>query len=710
MSLTFLVPLFLLGIAGIVVPIVVHLTRRQRRNVVHFPSLMFLQKIPYQEQRRRRIQHWFLLTLRALALILLAAAFARPFFDRSAGGAGASSGPREVVVLLDRSYSMGLGQQMDEARREAGTVFEGLGPLDRASLVAFSRGATVAARSTSDRSRLQGALDTLQVSSGATRYGPALKVAQTILEESELPGGEIYLLSDFQRNGWTGDEGVRLPAGSRMIPVPVGGDQPVDNLMVTDVSLPRQIVSGRERITPTARIVRRGGEEAREVQVTLELDGQENQSRAVTVTPNSATAVTFQPFTLSQPHTTGTVRLPEDPLTTDNTHHFVLSPGTALEVLIVEAARGEGDVSLYLRGALGISDDGRFEVRTRRSGTVRPVDLDGASVVFLNDVQVDGASAERLRSFVEGGGGLLLAFGQSGGGWPASAMDMLPGAIGGVEERIQGRGGRLGYLDYEHPVFEVFAGPRSGDFTGARFYRARGFTPSDSAAVLARFDDGSVALAEARYGAGRVLVWTSSLDAFWNDLALQPVFLPWVHRLTEYLGGRSEAVPWFVTGQVVDLADPEALETAGLVSSEAAGLAEGLDQVALAPSGSSTSLPAGEGPRYVPLEEHGFYTVRRPGSDPARPFVMAVNVDLEESDLRRIDPEELVLQIEASAAPRTEGADLGEAVELQREDQERRQSMWRWLLLAALALLIAETVISNWASRRRSGAGGGLAG
>ncbi|HIC33791.1 MAG TPA: hypothetical protein EYO78_03255, partial [Gammaproteobacteria bacterium] len=46
MSLAFLVPLFLLGLAGIVVPILVHLTRRQRRNVVTFPSLMFLERIP----------------------------------------------------------------------------------------------------------------------------------------------------------------------------------------------------------------------------------------------------------------------------------------------------------------------------------------------------------------------------------------------------------------------------------------------------------------------------------------------------------------------------------------------------------------------------------------------------------------------------------------------------------------------------------------
>jgi hypothetical protein len=147
MSLTFLIPLFLVGMAGIVVPIVVHLTRRQRRNVVHFPSLMFLQKVPYQEQRRRRIQHWFLLSLRALALALLVLAFARPFMDDSEIGLGASGGPREVVILIDQSYSMEIGDHIEQARDDAMRVFDGLGPLDRASIVAFAQGARVLARS-----------------------------------------------------------------------------------------------------------------------------------------------------------------------------------------------------------------------------------------------------------------------------------------------------------------------------------------------------------------------------------------------------------------------------------------------------------------------------------------------------------------------------------------------------------------------------------
>jgi len=50
--MSFLAPLFFLGLGTIVVPILVHLIQRERKRVIHFPSLMFVQKIPYQSVRR----------------------------------------------------------------------------------------------------------------------------------------------------------------------------------------------------------------------------------------------------------------------------------------------------------------------------------------------------------------------------------------------------------------------------------------------------------------------------------------------------------------------------------------------------------------------------------------------------------------------------------------------------------------------------------
>lgn len=698
MSLSFLVPLFLLGLAGIAVPVILHLTRRQRRQVVAFPSLMFLQKIPFQEQRRRRIQHWLLLSLRALALGLLALAFARPFFEDADVVRAGGGGPREVVVLLDQSYSMAVGDQWERALDAARTVFDNLGPLDRASLVVFSQGARVVARSTSDVMRIRGAVDTVRVGSGTTRYGPALKAAQAILEESEFPSGEVVLISDFQRGGWRGDEGVRFPPGSVVTPVPIQAPLP-ENVLVSDVGLLRQAAGGRERVTPTVRVVRRGGASVREVPVVLELEGQEIQTRTVALRPDGVEVVTFAPFTLSLPHTRGTVRVPGDDLDADDARNFVLSPGDATTIVMAEGGRAGSDAGLYLRRALETSDEGRFDVRVRRGDGVRPSDLDGTDVLILNDARLDGASAELVRGFVDGGGGVLLVMGEAAS-WPTSARDLLPGVPGTVQDRAEGRGGRLGFLDYDHPVFDVFAGPRSGDFSGARFYRARGFAMSDSAQVLARFDDGTVAMAERTRGRGTVVVWTSTLDQFWNDLALQPVFLPFVHRLTDHLSGRAEASSAFTAGQVVDLADTDALERAGLASAEAAGLVEVGEQVALTPSGRSVPVADTPGHRYLPLDERGFYVVRPPGADPQRPFTLAVNVDLAESSLERMDPQEMVAQITPPAAEpgRTTALD---AVSLRREDRERRQSFWRYLLAGAFGLLLAETALSNWLARKR---------
>ena len=80
--MSFLAPIFLIASAAIAIPIFVHLIQRERKRVIQFPSLMFVQKIPYQSVRRRRIRHWALLMMRCAALLLIVAAFARPFLKQ----------------------------------------------------------------------------------------------------------------------------------------------------------------------------------------------------------------------------------------------------------------------------------------------------------------------------------------------------------------------------------------------------------------------------------------------------------------------------------------------------------------------------------------------------------------------------------------------------------------------------------------------------
>ena len=703
MPVGFLVPLFLAGALAIAIPIWVHLTRKQRGLVVPFPSLMFLRQIPFKEDRRRAIHHWLLLALRALVIMLLVAAFARPFFSGESALATVGTGPTEVVILLDRSYSMAAGERWGSAQASVSETMSGLGPLDKISVVVFDQGAEAIVRSEGDPTRALAVVDTIQPGWGSTRYGPALKLAQSILEESTLPGRELVLVSDFQRRGWTGEEGVRLPAGTAVRTVPVTGE-PRANVAVADVALRRDRFSGRERVTPSARLVRTGGDGPVEVDVTLEVDGRELQRRTVTLPAAGATTVDFTPLPLGASHTRGTVRVPQDDLPRDDARHFVVSPGSALKVRVFTRAGAPEEASLFLSRALEISTEGTFDVEVGPWRTEAAGILTAGEVVVLSDVPFPGGSSgAALERMVEAGGGLVIATGGSGG-WARDRDSWLGARVGAPVDRSDRGGGRIGWVDFDHPVFQVFKGPRSGDFTGTRFFRYRSLTLQDSADVLARFDDGSPALVERRVGEGRVLLWASTLDSFWNDLSVQPIFLPFVHQLVRYASGRGETLPWFTAGQVLDISDARAMATAGLleVTEQARGL-EG-ERVVTDPAGTPVRLPGGAGPHYLNLRDAGFYTMRSLNDEESRPLAVAVNVDLAESDPAVMDPEEMEAALAATVA---EGAAEGggQTMELQRADIERRQSLWRMLLVAVLSLMAMESIMANRRSTRAATAG-----
>jgi hypothetical protein len=677
--MSFLAPLFLVALAGLAIPVLLHLIQKERKNVVQFPSLMFLRRIPYESVQRRRIRHWLLLMMRLAALALIVLAFARPFFKRQDLGAVAASGAREVVVLLDRSYSMGYGDRWQRATKAARDAINALGPSDRGSIVLFSSGAEVALRSTGDRGRLLAALAVAEPGAGATRFGPALKLAGSILAESALPRREAILITDFQRSGWQGTEGVRLPDGAVLTPASVSDRDPV-NIALTPVTLQRSSFEGQDRVTVTAGMVNHAAKAASGVAVTLELDGRGIQTRQVNLEAHGSASTTFEPITLAGPGVKATVRLANDALARDNAFHFTLSPENPLRVIIGERPGAPRESSLYLSRALAFGESPRFDARTTLADAITRDDLTTTSVVILNDAPLAQSTAERLQRFVERGGGLFIALGDRGG-WPQSS-DVLPGAVGVSVDRSTGNAARLGALEYGHPVFELFRAPRTGDFSAARFYGYRAVTLSPAGRILARFDDGAPALLERRVGSGSVLLWTSTLDLYWNDLAVKPVYLPFVHRVVRHLAGYREPVPWRTVGEVVEPSSvPGARAPQGETSS----------RVVLTPTGQRMTLDD-EGPEVLELVEQGFYEIRSQGRESDPPLVVASNVDFKESDLTAMDPQEIV----AAALGRAGGPALADPAAAPSEHaQEAAQRIWWYFLFAGVLLFAAEIIVAN---------------
>ncbi|MFQ5704854.1 MAG: BatA domain-containing protein [Gemmatimonadales bacterium] len=685
----FLAPLFLVGLTALAIPVLVHLSHRTKKEAIPFPSLMFLSKVPYRTVRRQQIRHWLLFLMRSVAVVLLVMAFARPLFNSLSLGGAVANSAREVVVMVDRSFSMGYGDRWERAVAAAHEVIDGLGPDDRASIVLFADRVEIANQPTGDRIVLSETIDNAEVGPGATQYAPPLQAAARILEASNLPNREAVLITDFQRSGWDDREDVRLPQGVILTALDVGEDQ-VANAAVSGLTVDRILRSDRERVALSARVVNLGKDAVRGLGIKLQIDGKEVGARSVDLVGKGSATVRFASFAMPPREVRGVVRIAGDALAADDTFRFVLSPGRVVSILILEHAGARNDESLYLSRALAIGNAPRYRVTAKKITRFRASDLAGRSAVILNDAPFPrGARGRSLKEFVAAGGGMLVVLGQRNmSRWPAEFAAMLPGEPRGPVDRLNDRGGTLNLTDYDHPVLEVFDAPRSGDFSQARFFRYRRFDGTDNARVLARFDDGAIALAEVRVDDGVVMTWSSGLADKWNDFPLQPVFLPFIHQLVRYLAHYAPAREWFTVGQVLDLGE---------------AFGDSVEEVVVeSPLGERWAQRLESGRRYLELGEPGFYEVEPLGGGSAPPVVVAVNAHVSESDLSRVDPEVLAAAVTSRGAAGDGGRALAAA--LTPAEKERKQGVWWYLLMSALVMLLAETAISNRISRgHRSG-------
>jgi hypothetical protein len=696
--MNFLSPLFLGGLAALAIPVIIHLINREKRVVVQFPSLMFLHKIPYRSVRRQKIRHLLLLILRCLALALFVAAFARPWFDRARNTVAAGSSAREVVILVDRSYSMGYGDRWETALDKAREVTATIRPMDRATIVFFANEPTAATEPTPDRTRLDNALKTAKLSDEGTRYAPAIKLATEIAGASNLPRKDIVLISDFHKPGWAKREELALPPDVTLRPVDVSGGVGGTDAAVVNVVTDRSRDSVRERVTVKARLANLSPK-PRTVNAVLELGGRTVESKRVTIPAKGAVQLGFSPVPVIPTAMRGVIRIDKDSLDADDQFVFTVAPDEAVSVLIIEPASARPNQSLFLKTALSIGDKPRFKVDVRTPESLKTSDLDRRALVILNEVLPPaGAIGTRLRDFVSTGGGLLVVPGeQNVDRWSSEWRSVMPATVGAPVDRLRDAGATFGAIDYTNPIFDIFSAPRSGDFSAARVFRYRGLKARGDSGVIARFDDGAPAMVQGAVGNGRIALWATSIDAEWTDLPMQTVFVPFIHQVGKRLGRFADGRQWFTVGDVLDLSRHAEL-TSPLTGSGPKTPGDSGRLILEAPSGEKTRLSALGTNHLATLRERGLYELRGEKTPVGAGRPIAVNVDPAEADLTHLDPQELVSA--ATASPATKRS--FETAVVAPEQQESRQTVWWYLLLAALFMLAVETVLSNRLSRATS--------
>ena len=208
-AMNWLFPGFLMGAALIGLPVVLHWLRRKPRDVVRFPSLRFLGASALRDMRRNRLLHWLTLLLRCLAIALLCAAFARPFWGRTPSAANCA-----LVIALDNSMSQQLQGRWEETRRWSLGQLDGLGAGDQAGLLVMQPEPTWVVPMTDELQRVRAALMAARPGYDKTRYARPLRIAGDKLSKTDAGTRILAWAADEQRAGWRGtDLSEKIPPG-----------------------------------------------------------------------------------------------------------------------------------------------------------------------------------------------------------------------------------------------------------------------------------------------------------------------------------------------------------------------------------------------------------------------------------------------------------------------------------------------------------------
>ena len=747
--MAFLNPFFLFGLLAAGIPLVIHLWNRRRVVTVDFSSLMFLMAAHRENARRFQLRQLLILLLRMAIVALIALALARPFLTLGLPVASVRA-KTDIVIVLDNSYSMAHqdvdGIRFEKAQTLAINIMDTLRHGDSAALILMSDIPNPIFRQlTPDLDSVTAAIHAATVSYRATNVQPSLELAHEILTESEQLNKELYLISDFTRNGWE-NVGVRLPrpynrSGARVSLIPVAEGEahntnieevrPSNQLIGVNLPLQLKVTTANHSVAPLAQRMLTlfiGGEK----QKTVSFSAAANESLNTTLTYNFSTPGTH----------IGYVTLTEDRLNIDNQRYFALDVIGEVRVLCV------GEQTEYLALALNphnapvlspvnadavskatspntIDTNGIMILPTQCTPTeFESFPLEDYDVIILADVpKITRRIGAQLQEFIRHGKSVIAFVSRHSNAesYNSPSDAWLPAQLGNT--LIWTPPQQVRAYQEGHPIFDIFPNEGFSAQYAPQFYSGVMLRPTPESEVIAHFDDDTPFLIERNQGTSTVLLYNCGLlrrqpntpranarnsrtTAATNDLLVNPYFLPMLQQSVLYTAtANRNLLTW--SGHIGDTYTTRYPHSAGgKASIRLKTTVDTTPENAGADAGNSIVVPIAEDGtlQFQGTERPGIYQVEVRTQDRLQRDFFAVNVDATESDLAQIPLQQAAARVGAQttaneAAGGTTVAD--EAYNVKRHGRE----IWGELLLLAVCCMLLESFLSNRGSHPLQGKG-----
>jgi len=641
LNLSFLSPLFLIGLAAIALPVIAHLISRKSGAKKSFPALKFLISTQGDLATRSRIKDLILLLLRALILVLIVLIFAKPAvfsFSQKLDDA-----PVSAAIVIDNSFSMGYEDNFKRAQNKSQEIINSLPDGSFAFVTELIPDNDNESYLSENKNLLRKSTEEIGLSFSFTNNEERLQDIFSSLQKAPTEKKIVILITDFQKNGWSNEDFSR--PWLELINISRGSNPSNHAVFDTELNYTNDSIRVQSRIsnfsndivTGLLTITRLDKEEIREF-----IDIEQQNSNAMEA--SFANGGRLLP-------SVGSVETAHDKLKTDDIRYFISNFKEKSKILIVDGDPREDsrlNETYYLTRALEtISEKSAININILDNDSILNEDLSQYGLIYLANIgEITPRFAKELEKFVTDGGTAVIFLGNRVrvGSYNALLKNILPGELLTIIED------NLSLTPSNSSIFPLDITDRTNQIRVDKLFNISIHPESE---VLIKATNDSPFLIKKEQGKGNVFIFSSTADTAWNNFSITPVFLPIIKMIHDLPNIEKNKSRHYFVGEPVTIEMIEDMDSTVVISPNGKEHKMNIKSNEF----QNTGLP-------------GIYTVEMEGEVSYR---FAVNIDPKESNLEKIS----IPSIEKDPELK------GNFVKVFKE-------LWRYFLWGVIALFISE--------------------
>ncbi|MBI3520065.1 MAG: BatA domain-containing protein [Bacteroidetes bacterium] len=400
--MNFLFPTFLIGLAAIAIPIIIHLFNFRKYKKVYFTNVQFLKELKQESDSKSKLKEWLILAMRILAVMCLVFAFAQPFIP---GKTKAVQGEKAISIYIDNSFSMEStnkkGTLLENAKDYAGEIVNTFNASDKFQLLTNDFEGKHQ-RFVSKEEFIE-QLNEVKISSATRVLTDIIKRQQDFLQNSSSKNKRIFLLSDFQKNSSIiNKEDIDTSIAISCIPI---RSSEVSNVYIDSVWFETPVQQFETQQTIHAIIVNKSTRDIENGSLKLLINNVQVSLSSFNVSAGNKTDASMSFKVKAKGINKGVLKIEDYPITYDDNFYFSFNAQTTIHALVINGkeTRTAGNFRSLMQ------DDSLFVYKENNEASIDYSLFAKTDIIVLNELgAITSGLTSELQKFVSNGGSLVI--------------------------------------------------------------------------------------------------------------------------------------------------------------------------------------------------------------------------------------------------------------------------------------------------------------